>query len=83
MAVVKKIKAKSKTKQKFDYQIISLALNLGFIIALPPIIGTFLGIYLDKLLNLKPILTISFIILGTVGGAYSAIKEAQKIVKQK
>lgn len=60
-----------------DFQIAS---SLGFVIALPPVLGAFLGIFLDKILKTTPFLTLAFILLGTAGGLIAGIKTIKEII---
>lgn len=76
--VVKKKSIKPKDNMLIN---VSFALNLGFILALPPIIFTFIGLYLDKIFNSKPYLTIIFILLGVLTSILAAFKEAKKFLK--
>lgn len=72
---------KNKNSNLANLKGITLGFNLGFVIAIPPIIGTFIGLYIDRWLSTKPIFTIILILLGTIAGTYSAIKEAKKLIK--
>lgn len=46
-------------------------LNLGMYLALPLLIGVFLGQYLDRKFGTKAMFTISFIIFGTISVFYN------------
>jgi ATP synthase protein I len=63
------------------FKAVNLALSLGFIIILPILIFLFIGMFLDNRLNTSPIITLIFLLLGIIGGIYSAIKEIQKTIK--
>lgn len=62
---------------------LNIALNLGFIIALPAVIFIFLGVFLDKIFQTNSILTIIFIFLGILSGIFSGFKESQKFLIKK
>lgn len=48
--------------------------NIGFYLVTPLVAGVFLGLWLDSKFNSKPVLTISFIVLGAIGTFYNLIK---------
>ena len=56
---------KDKERGKLFYSI-SLAIQMGLIIAIPLTLILFLGIYLDKRFNTLPFLTILFTILALI-----------------
>lgn len=66
-------------QKEYFLEILSIAWSLGFIIVLPMIVFTFLGLWLDNILKIKPVATIFGVLLGTIGGIVSAIKEIKKI----
>ena len=49
-------------------------MNLGLYLALPLLIGGFLGQFLDRKFGTKAIFTISFIIFGTISVFYNLFK---------
>jgi len=61
---------------------LNMAVGLGFVIALPPVLFAFLGVFLDKIFHTQPALTIIFIFLGIIAGIYSSFKEVKKFLKQ-
>jgi F0F1-type ATP synthase assembly protein I len=56
---------KDKEKSELLYSI-SLAIQMGLIIAIPLTLILFLGVYLDKRFNTLPLLTILFTILALI-----------------
>ena len=48
--------------------------NIGFYIVTPILIGVFLGLTVDKILNTKPGYTIFFICLGTIASFYNLFR---------
>jgi len=56
---------KDKERGKLFYSI-SLAIQMGLIIAIPLTLILFLGVYLDKRFNTLPLLTILFTILALI-----------------
>ncbi len=62
------------------FRSINAAWGLGFVIALPPVIFVFIGIFLDRFLKTEPILTIIFLLFGVVAGVYAGIKETKEII---
>lgn len=49
-------------------------LNLGFYLAAPILVGVFLGVYMDKWLNTKPVFVLVLLFLGTIASFYNLIK---------
>lgn len=63
---------KTKSEQhSFDY---TKYLNIGFYLAIPLLVGVFLGLKLDDVFNTKPALTIVGIVLGAVATFYNLIR---------
>ena len=60
-----------------DWRQIGLLSSIPFILALAPIVGYFLGIYLDKKFQTEPWLQLTLLGLGFVAG----VRETVKIVK--
>ena len=57
---------------------LGLLTQLGLVVLSSTFIGLFLGIFLDRKLNSKPLITIVCLIFGIIGGfisAYKLIKE--------
>lgn len=73
-------KTRQKSKVKNWVFLVNFAWNFGFWITIPLIIFIGIGIYFDNKLNLKPFLTLTGLILGLIGGIYTAIKEIKKIL---
>jgi F0F1-type ATP synthase assembly protein I len=78
---IKKIKQKL-AKTKIDFAALDEALELGFTIALPPVLLAFLGLFLDKVFHSRPTLTIIFIFAGAFLGMFTAAKEIKDILKK-
>jgi ATP synthase protein I len=60
---------------------VGLLTTIPFLLAVSPIIGFFIGRFLDKKFNTDPILSIVFLIFGFVAGARqvaSVIRKASK-----
>ena len=53
-------------------------IGLGMQLAVTVVVMVFLGIWLDGLFNLKPVLTITFAFLGVFAGLYNFIKSVLK-----
>lgn len=66
-------KKKIKNKSESDFSLLG-NLNLGFYLVTPLISFLIFGIILDNILHTRPILTLVFIILGTIGSFYNLIK---------
>ncbi|TSC54242.1 MAG: hypothetical protein LiPW16_98 [Microgenomates group bacterium LiPW_16] len=64
--------------EKNIWRLASLAFELGFIIAIPPVLGIYLGFWLDKNFGTKPVLTVFFLI----GGLVLAILATRRIIKK-
>lgn len=61
-------------------------LNLGFYLAVPLVGGVFLGSYLDTKFHTKPVLTLTFIVIGLVStfyNLYKTLKNAQRVTGDK
>ncbi|MFA6584669.1 MAG: AtpZ/AtpI family protein [Elusimicrobiaceae bacterium] len=61
----------------FDY------LQIGLQLAITALAGLFAGYWLDKKLDTRPWLTLTFSILGSAAGLYSAIRQALKTDERK
>jgi len=64
---------KEKDKNKENILLARYA-NAGFYIITPLLLGVFIGIYLDRLFNTKPIFVLTLIIFGTVASFYNIFK---------
>ncbi len=64
-------------KQKLFKQL-SAFITIPFVLAVPPVLGWFIGNWLDKKLNTEPYLMYFMIILGFVAG----FKEMYRIIKR-
>ncbi len=71
-------KKPSKKKGNTDYRQLGLLGTIPFLIAVSPLIGFFIGKWLDEKLGTDPIFLIVFIGLGLA----AAIKETVKIIKE-
>ena len=58
------------------------ASGLGFAIIIPIVLGAFFGVFLDKFLRTKPILTIILIFLGIFTGIGASIKITKEIIQK-
>lgn len=70
------IKAKVLQKDlKRNYKFLGLKyLNFGVYIAAPILMGLTIGLFLDTLLKVKPLLTVFFLFIGTSSGFYNIYK---------
>ena len=64
--------------QKPNVTLIGAYVTIPFVLAIPPIIGWFVGKWLDSLFYISPYLMYVFMILGFVAG----IREVYRIVKR-
>lgn len=71
-------KKPSNKKGRTDYRQIGLLGTIPFIIAVSPLIGYFIGGWIDKKLGTDPIFMVVFIGLGLA----AAVKETVKIIKE-
>ncbi len=53
-------------------------MNIGFYIVTPILIGVFLGLTIDRMINTKPGFTIFFICLGTIASFYNLFRLTKK-----
>ena len=65
-------------KEEMKWQQFGAFVTIPFVLALPPIIGWFLGRLLDKYLHTSPYLMYLFLLLGIAAG----IKEFIHIIKK-
>ena len=63
---------KDKAMRALSYMLIP------FVLAVPPVVGWFLGSLLDTMFDTKPYLSIAFVLLGFV----SAIREVVRIIRK-
>ncbi len=61
---------------------LSLAFQLGFIIAIPLVVFCFIGIAVDKKFNTQPNMFIISLVVGLYLGVYSAYKWIIPIIKK-
>lgn len=61
---------------KINIKQISIFITIPFVIAIPPIIGWFIGNFLDKWLHTEPFLTYFMILCGIIAG----IRELYRIL---
>ncbi|MGQ9856141.1 MAG: AtpZ/AtpI family protein [Fervidobacterium sp.] len=57
---------------------LNLISTLGFTIISNVIVGYVIGAFLDRLFNLEKILTVVFLIIGTISGIYNGIRFVMK-----
>jgi ATP synthase protein I len=73
---------KKKADEKYStYRQIGILTTIPFLLAVGPILGYYIGEFLDRKLNTAPYLMIVFIIFGFVAsgkGVYNLIKKAEK-----
>ncbi|UCH64949.1 MAG: AtpZ/AtpI family protein [Ignavibacterium sp.] len=60
------------------YRTVGPYIGLGMQLAVTVIVMIFLGIWLDGIFNLDPVLTITFAFLGVFAGLYNFIKSVIK-----
>lgn len=81
------ILAEEKKENKYSsYKQVAILTTLPIILAVGPILGYFLGNYLDKKLNTSPYLMILFIIFGFVASGkqvYSMVVRSLKEMEKK
>lgn len=69
----KKEEDKKKSSPKYSiFNVVNIAMEMGFSIALPMAGGALLGAYLDKKFNTLPKLTLSLLFLGLIIGIYNS-----------
>ncbi|MFH1335528.1 MAG: AtpZ/AtpI family protein [Candidatus Zixiibacteriota bacterium] len=73
---------KKKTDDKYStYRQIGILTTIPFLLAVGPVLGYYIGEFLDRKLNTTPYLMIVFIIFGFVAsgkGVYNLIKKASQ-----
>jgi len=57
---------------------LAVYLTIPFVLAIPPVLGWFIGDWLDGKLNIRPVLTYVLILLGFIAG----FKELFRIIKR-
>ena len=75
------MKKKSKSDEEEKYSTMrraGLLTAIPLVLAIAPVIGFFMGDYLDKWLGTEPYLMIVFVVLGFIAGA----REVHKLVKK-
>ena len=60
------------------YRAVGPYIGLGMQLAVTVVLMVFLGIWLDGIFNLDPVLTITFAFLGVFAGLYNFIKSVLK-----
>lgn len=65
-------------KEPNQLKLIGVFVTIPFVLAVPPIIGWFIGTWLDKIFNTTPYLMYIFLVLGFAAG----IREFYRIVKR-
>jgi len=72
-----------KTNDKYStYRQIGILTTIPFLLAVGPILGYYIGEFLDRKLNTSPYLMIVFIFFGFVAaakGVYNLIKKAEQL----
>jgi len=66
------LKKKPKTKKSFFNDYINI--NVGYSIVTPILLGVIIGLILDSRFHSKPVFTVFFIFLGTVGSFYNLFR---------
>jgi len=59
-------------------RMLAVYLTIPFVLAIPPVLGWFIGDWLDGKLNIRPVLTYVLILLGFIAG----FKELFRIIKR-
>lgn len=72
------LKTNEKSSGMPDYMWLA---SLGINLVVSSLVGLFIGFYLDKWLNTKPILMFVFFFIGLIAGFRQIIKEMKKIEK--
>lgn len=74
-----KINLTNKKKKKvIDLPMGLQTMNIGFYIVTPILIGVFLGLMIDRMINTKPGFTIFFICIGTIASFYNLFRLTKK-----
>lgn len=71
-------KEKEKARFYFSFQ---LATELGFVIAVPLLAGTFLGFYLDQHFRTKPVFVLIGVTIGIIVSTINLIRIMNKLVE--
>jgi len=62
---------------------VGLLTTIPLLLAVSPIIGFFIGSFLDKRFNTDPIFTIVFLVIGFIAGARQVMNVVRKTSKDK
>lgn len=73
-----KIEKPVKKKQNFDFRVFKYA-NVGIYLLIPIGCALTLGLFLDNVLQTRPVLVTVFLFLGTVGTFYNLLKTIKDI----
>lgn len=76
--LMEKVKKDSLTN---GLRIFSEASGLGFVLAVPPVLGVILGFWLDQRFETKPYLTISLLVLGLILGIIQTLRIVKRYLK--
>lgn len=76
---MKEIKKKDKKEHIVWAEYLILLMQVGLTVVGSILFCFAIGYYLDKWLNTKPIFTAIFIILGIIGGGYTAYRQITQI----
>lgn len=57
---------------------IGVYITIPFVLAIPPVLGSFIGMWLDKKLETSPFLMFFFLVLGFAAG----VREVYRIIKR-
>lgn len=66
------LKKKPETKKSFFLDYINI--NVGYSLVTPILLGVIIGLTLDSRFHSKPVFTVFFIFLGTVGSFYNLFR---------
>jgi len=73
----KENKIKKKKEIKFDFSNLDY-ISIGFYVVAPIVLGVIVGIFLDNKLGTKPLITLTLILLGSVGSLYNLYRLTKK-----
>lgn len=69
---------KKEEDSKPNLNLIGMLITIPFVLAVPPVVGLLIGMWLDGIFGTDPILMAIFLILGLVAG----IREFYKLLKK-
>lgn len=68
------IEVKQKKENKKNTDRIIKNMNVGYYLAVPLLVGVFLGQWIDKVFDTKPVFTLTLIIIGMIAAFYNLYK---------